>query len=185
LAARKTIAFPWDFSQQPLWLRIAAAIVLLGFAIIWLKVTRQDAFLAYRTEMAQFVATDYLLDVHADNLDALRQVFAAKGWPADFVVPQELTKLRVEGGCLREWRGRRVSLLCLETDHDGDVWLFVAGRPVTPDAPDTDVPLIQQIGRLSTAGWSAGNHTYLLVTESRTVPIYRYLPEPTSIIDAP
>jgi len=174
LGERKVVAFPFDFRRQPFWLRTAAAVILLSFAAYWLIATRQDAFLAYRTEMAQFVATEYPLDTHANDFTTLRQTFAAKGWPADYVVPDSLKKLRVEGGCLREWHGRKVALLCLETKADGDVWLFITDRRVTPDAPTTDTPKVIQIGRIATASWTSGEYTYLLATASVTVPIHRY-----------
>ena len=57
---------------------------------------------------------------------------------------------------------------------DGDVWLFIVDRTVTPDAPTTDVPRITQTGKITTASWTSGAYTYLLATESPTVPIHRY-----------
>jgi hypothetical protein len=168
------IAPPASFWRPPPWLRIAAAVILLGIVTFWLTNTRQDTFPAYRTEMAKFVAAGYNMDVKQHSLDALRQAFAAKQWPATYDVPASLQTLDVEGGCLREWRGKKVALLCFETKNDGDVWLFIVDRHVTADVPAGTDPQVIQVGKITTASWTRGEYTYTLATESRTVPIHRY-----------
>ncbi|MCG3150336.1 MAG: hypothetical protein PCFJNLEI_03819 [Verrucomicrobiae bacterium] len=174
LSEQKVSAFPFNLTRQPRWLQAVAAVILLGLAILWLRATRQDAFLEFRTEMAQLVATEFPLDTHTNNLAALQQIFSAKGWPASYVVPPALRKLHIEGGCLREWRGKKVALLCFETKTNGDVWLFVVDRQVTPDAPTTADPQVTQTGNITTASWTSGAYTYLLATENPTVPIHSY-----------
>lgn len=174
LGERNTIALPATFWRPPQWLSIAAAVVMLGVAAYWLSQTRQQIFPMYRTAMAKFVATEYQMDVQHHSLDALRQAFAAKQWPATYVVPAGLQTLEVEGGCLHEWQGKKVALLCFETKNDGDVWLFVVDRHVTADVPVGADPQIARAGKITTASWTQGEYTYILATETPAVPIQRY-----------
>ncbi|MEI6083069.1 MAG: hypothetical protein WCS70_02080 [Verrucomicrobiota bacterium] len=174
LSDRSTIDMPANFWRPPQWLSIAAAIIMLGVAAYWLSQTRQTTFPMYRTAMAQFVATEYPLDAHDHDLDSLQQTFAAKQWPATYVVPAGLQTLEVEGGCLREWQGKKVALLCFETKETGDVWLFVVDRQVTADVPVGPDPQIARAGKITTASWTQGEYTYILATENPEVPIQRY-----------
>lgn len=174
LGERKVVAFPSNFWRPPQWLNLAAAVVMLGVVAFWLTKTRQDAFPMYRAAMAKFVASKYDLDTHANDLTTLQQAFAAAGWPADYVVPDGLQKLHVEGGRRHEWHGQKVSLLCFETKEDGDVWLFVIDHHAAAGTPTTATPQVIQAGKITTASWTRGQYTYLLATEKPTVPIHRY-----------
>lgn len=169
LAGQNVVRPPVSFWRQPIWLAAAAAIVV--FAIITL--TRPNNFPAYRAEMVKFVAVEYDLDTHAEDFDSLRQSFAAKGWPADYTVPAGVKNLHIEGGCLRQWHGRKVALLCFETEADGDVWLFVVDRQVVADVP-AETPQIATTGQITTASWTRGAYTYILATEKPAIPIQRY-----------
>jgi hypothetical protein len=113
--------------------------------------------------MVQYVAAGYQMDLRTESLEALRQQFVKSGWPSDYVVPPGLTRLTVEGGCQSQWRGHKVSLLCLET-KDHDVWLFVIERGDVWNAPSSK-PVFAKEGRIATASWTAGHLTYILATE--------------------
>ena len=171
-ATAETPAVAW-WRRRPVWLA-AAAIVLLVELIIYLPHLRPaNAFTTYRTGMVQFVAAGYRMDLRADNFDALRQRFVKDGWPSDYVVPSGLTRLSVNGGCECQWRGNKVSLLCLRA-KDHDVWLFVAERSAVWNAPSTS-PIFAHEGRIATVSWTAGHLTYVLATEGDEAELKSYL----------
>lgn len=150
---------------NPAFLAAAAAIVITAGAAFWFTSRAKTTFVAYQREMTRFVAEGYKLDVSTKILEELRMVFAKNDWPSGYVVPRVLENLDVEGGCLHKWRDCKVSLLCLEAEGKGDVWLFVVPRANLPDAPASATPKISTSGKLSAASWSAGDYTYLLVAE--------------------
>ena len=132
-APAATSAVVW-WRRRPVWLAAAAAILVIEFVIYWPHLRPENAFTAYRAGMVQYVAAGYQMDLRTEDLDALRQQFVKSGWPSDYVVPPALTKLTVEGGCQSQWRGHKVSLLCLEA-KDHDVWLLVIERDAVWHAP--------------------------------------------------
>ena len=144
----------------------AAAVILIVGAGVWLLAARQDrGFDGYRQRMVSLVADDYQLTVEVDSLEAIRQAFAAKAWPSDYTVPDGLKSVEVEGGNALRWRGRKVSMLCLETEDDKYLWLFVAETSDVRDPPEAAPLEIMQVDRLMTAAWSDDDYVYLLAVE--------------------
>ena len=122
-------------------------------------------FAAFRDQMTYFAVAGYNLDVQSDNLDELRQQFASKGWPADYNVPEGLTKLIVRGGCLTKWQDHKVSMLCLKSSDQHGVWLYVIDQKALPDAPKQSVPQLRTEGTLTTASWTKNGKMYLLAAQ--------------------
>ena len=149
------------------------AVLIVEFIIYWPHLRPENAFTAYRTGMVQYVAAGYKMDLRADNFDALRQVFIKNGWPADYVVPPGLKQLTVEGGCQNQWRGHKVSLLCLEAKNH-DVWLLVTERNSVSHAPPSS-PVFAKEGKIATASWTTGHLTYVLATEGDEAELKSYL----------
>jgi hypothetical protein len=153
----------------------AAAVIVIGLSLYWIlsqvgllerrpSPPRAD-FAAFRSEMVDFAATSYGMDVRSPSLDVLRQQFASKGWPADYAVPAGVAKLAVRGGCLTKWNDHKVSMLCLMGPRDHKVWLLVVARSALPDPPLNSTPQIATENDINTACWSAGNNTYLFAAE--------------------
>ncbi len=162
-------AVAW-WQRRPVWL--AAALIVL--ALVYLPYLRPaNTFAAFRAGMVQYVAAGYQMEVRADNFDALRERFSKDGWPSDYVLPPGVKGLKVEGGCLSQWRGRKVSLLCLEAKGH-DVWLCVIERRAIWQAPGA-TPVFAREGRISTASWTSGHLTYLLATEGDEAELRSYL----------
>jgi hypothetical protein len=151
------------------WLAPAVAIAIaVALVLVWPR--PGNSFAAYRGEMAKFVSAKYDLDLHSESFDELRENFAKNGYPSDYVVPPGLKNIAVEGGCLRQWHGHKVSLVCLEA-KDHDVWLFVAESKDVPAA----TPMFAKDGKITTASWTAGHLTYLLATEGDEAELKSYL----------
>jgi uncharacterized membrane protein YbaN (DUF454 family) len=165
----ETPAVAW-WQRRPVWLAAA----LIALVLVYLPYLRpSNTFAAYRAGMVQYVASGYAMEVRADNFDALRERFSKDGWPADYVLPPGLTRLTVEGGCRSQWRGQKVSLLCLQAG-DHDVWLCVIDRSAVWHEPGNS-PVFAREGRIATASWTSGHLTYLLATEGDEAELKSYL----------
>ena len=86
-------------------------------------------------------------------------------------MPPALAKLTLEGGCLLDWRGHKVTLICMEATGQGDVWLCLAGRGTVPETARQ----VGKVGKMMTAAWTDGNLVYLLITEGDEAALRRYL----------
>ena len=144
---------------------VAAAAALVIVVGRWFTAGQTVGFDAYREKMVEFVSDEYDLSAEADDLEGLRRFFSKIEWPSDYEVPGPLQIVLVEGGTALEWRGHRVSLLCLEYREHEDIWLFVIDRSALPDPPATEAPGFLKVGKLMTASWSQENITYLLAAE--------------------
>jgi anti-sigma factor RsiW len=144
---------------------VAAAVALAVIVGQRFTADESSGFDAYREKMVEFVSDEYELSAEADDLEGLRRFFAKIAWPSDYVVPEPLKVVPVEGGTAMDWRGHRVSLLCLEREEHEDIWLFVIDRSALPDPPETEASQFLKVGRLMTASWSQENITYVLVAE--------------------
>jgi hypothetical protein len=142
----------------------AAAVVVLAIAAsaLFLQSGTGSEFRAYRRDMVQVVADLYKMNVRATTWDDLRRTLGKNGWPADFVLPDSLRAVRLEGGVMTYWREEKVSLACMKTAEGRDLWLFVINRTVLPAAPAAESPQFAGVGKLNTAAWSSGDKVYLL-----------------------
>jgi hypothetical protein len=181
----------WKILAAPkLMASIAAAVFVIVGVGVWSVQRQPAAFAAYRSEMVAAVSVPYEMDVEAHNFADLRRGFAASAWPSDYRVPWALRSTEVEGGLLQTWQGKKISVLCLETEretgatrheateeggasgtgHDANeeedlyLWLFVADRSAFPDLSETDTAL-EKVGDLMTVAWVQGDKVYLLADD--------------------
>jgi hypothetical protein len=56
-----------------------------------------------------------------------------------------------------------------------DVWFFVIDHSAVRDAPAQASPAVTQVNRATTASWSAGGRTYLLVVDGDEQLLRKYL----------
>jgi hypothetical protein len=152
----------------------AAAVLVIGlsvYAILFQFGARRPStpkgpgFAAFRDEMVYYAAAGYKMDVKSSSLDELRQQFVRSGWPSDYTVPLGLIKLSVRGGCLMKWQGNKVSMLCLRAPNGSGVWMYVLPRTALSNPPPEAAPQIATQDDYATAGWSAGDKTYLLAAK--------------------
>ena len=101
------------------------------------------------------------MDLETNNLAEIRGFLRQSDAPADFRLNPSLTSLTPVGGGLLSWQGHPVSMVCLDGNELGMLYLFI----VPTDAIGGGVPQaprVEQINRLGTVSWSEDNHTYLL-----------------------
>jgi hypothetical protein len=161
--------------RQPAFSAAALALVALAaLAVFWL-VHQPSAFDAYRQQMAGLVSGEYEIGLKSKKHKEIRAYFASHGWPSNYAMTPAMRKLEAEGGSVIEWRGRKVSLICLEGHADEDLFLFVVQRSAFPRAPAIASPQFARIGAMTTAAWSAGDHLYLLAGHTDEQSLRRHL----------
>jgi hypothetical protein len=152
---RDTVRWRWPSAR-------AAAAGLAALALvagIWI-VERRAAFDAYRQEMVGLVSGDYEINFKSSRFEEIRDYLASRGSPSDYSLTPAMRELEAEGVSVVQWRGRKVSLICLDAGEDQDLFLFVVDRAVFRDAPAMESPQFARVGAMTTAAWSAGDKVY-------------------------
>jgi len=161
LAGRKIVrpAFWW---QKPAWLAAAAMIAfLIAVGALWLRPGPLERFSIYRVRMAKTALHGYGMEIVTNDLVQLQQVLKKKGGPADYVIPQPLTNMRVTGGNHIPWGNTAASMLCFDRGDKRMVFLFVIDRSAIKGEPGAH-PQLTKISSLQTASWTEGSNTYIL-----------------------
>jgi hypothetical protein len=165
LSDRKVVR-PALWTRRRIVLVAAAALVLLvAIAALCFRAGTNSDLRVYRRDMVQFIADLYRMNVQATTWEGLQKAFAKQGWPSDYVVPNTLQSVSLEGGCMLIWRDEKVSLICMKSEKKKGLWLFVMNRTGLPASASKEKPQYGKVGKLSTATWSQGDKTYLLATE--------------------
>lgn len=178
ILAEQKIARP-DFGWQRRIriIAVAAAIILVGVLSTWMFFrSSRNGLNAYRADMVRYVSTSYNdRFIKATSFDELRQVLAARQWPTDFVVPDQLQSVTVVGGGAVEWKGHKVALACMKEGRHG-LWLFVIEKSALSDAPRTETPRVEPVDGTPTAAWSQGGNAYLFTVQGDEAFLRKYLP---------
>ena len=164
LAERKIIR-PQIRWFQPAYLAAAAAVVIATTGVVLgVRWYEQRPFNDYREHMVALVSRKYKMNVESKDLEKLRETFAARGWPSDYVVPRSLQSLPLLGGMVIEWKGHKVSLICwgVEGDDSKGKWLFVTDPAGLPWVPSASAPSKTRVDGLGTKSWTANGKLYLL-----------------------
>ncbi len=152
--------------KLPLWRRpgllsAAAAIVLfIGAVALWQRPSAESSFETYRSRMVSAVLRQYRMDITTNDMGQVRHFLQANNAPADYVVPQNLSRLPVMGAGVLSWRDRRVSMVCLDSGTEGTVFLFVVDGSSVKNAPRRRE--FAPVSELNTVSWSEGGKTYVL-----------------------
>jgi hypothetical protein len=166
LAQRKIISVPfWRGSNTAkAALALAAAVVLLATGLLfWNNAPREDnAFAGFRSRMVSFALRRYDMDLHTNQLAAVKNYLATQGAPADFPLPPTLAASTVIGGKSLSWQGKPVGMVCF--GHGKEVlYMFVIDTPL-PGTPTNAAapPVIGTYKNLATATWTTGDKTFFL-----------------------
>ena len=148
--------------RRPAWRAAAAALAALAFIAGFWLVDRRNTFEVYRQEMTGLVSGAYEIELASNHFEEIRDYLASRGSPSDYSLSPAIQQLEAEGVSVVQWRGRKVSLICLDAGEDKDVFLFVADRSVFPNAPAMESPQFERVGEMTTAAWGAGDMVYFL-----------------------
>lgn len=175
LQERKIVRPSWW--QQPAWLAVAAAVVILtAVAPLLFTPDRPDKLADCRARLVRETLRSYQMQIMTNDLEQVRRFLGQQGAPADYRVPPSLNRMTVTGGGKLKWRGNPVSMVCFDKGGGHMLFLFVVSRSAVKEAPSPTRPEVKQVSTLGTASWTEGNNTYILAGEERPDELLRYLP---------
>ncbi len=159
LARAKIIEVPW-WRQRVVW-PAAAVLVLLAALAVLLWPSRDEAtFQTFRSRMVRNVLRQYSMGIVTNDREQIRSYLEAQQAPADYLLPPGLERLPALGGGALGWQERRASMVCLDSQTQGTLFLFIVegasvrGAPVRPE--------FAAIKSLMTVSWSSGGKTFVL-----------------------
>jgi hypothetical protein len=146
----------------------ACLILLLGLTGLWWHHQSQretTQFAACRRDMVQFLQRFPRLDLETENLADVRRWLANTHHLRQVQVPAGLQRFPTIGCRTLEWHGRSLALVCFMVDGE-IVHFIVIPRSSIPDGPQTSEPQFARVDGTTTAAWSRGNLTYLVLTKA-------------------
>lgn len=130
------------------------------------------------TEVNYFGAQSYRMNYRSPNLEDIRVWLKEHGGHTEFAVPPSLHKPLNLGCAVMDWRGRRVTLLAFQTGrslpHD-KVHLAIIHAADLPDAPPRERPRFGAGEDWTTAAWTDGALTYLLMAPGDREAVEKFL----------
>lgn len=153
---------------------ITAALLLLalGGAGFWFTqragTNGELSYANYRGRMVRTALRLYGMDLETNSPAVIRAYLAEHHARADYQLPPRLAAAASAGCGVLKWQGNPVTMVCfksgrpLKPTEKADLFLFVISRQAAPDSPAGSEPQLQQVNKLMTASWSAGDNVYLL-----------------------
>lgn len=130
------------------------------------------------TQVNYFGAQSYRMNYRSPSLDDVRRWLKDNGGHPDFAVPAPLQKPLNLGCAVMDWRGHRVTLLAFQTGralpHD-KVHLAIIQTADLPDAPARNLTRFAEGDDWTTAAWTDGPLTYLLMAPGDRSSVAKYL----------
>ena len=180
LAERKVHTAPLQ-SRRRLLLAVAAIAVLAGLVIYWLPPSEDISYAAYRGRMVSTALRNYGMALATNDHAQIRTFLNRYGAPSDYILPQPLRRVALTGCAIEPWQGAKVSMVCFDSGQPhppgqaNDIWLFVIDSAGVRKPPAASAPIIAKVNRASTATWSTGGRTYLLVVDGDEQTLRKYL----------
>ncbi len=130
------------------------------------------------TEANYFGAQSYRMNYRSPSLDDVRGWLKENGGHTEFSVPAALKRSLNLGCAVMDWRGRRVTLVAFQTGRalpQDKVHLVIINAADLPDAPPRNQPHFAGGEDWTTAAWTDGPLTYLLMAPGDQRAIGKYL----------
>ena len=177
LLALGRIPRPAAWWRKPVWLAVAASVVLLGVVATILSPTSSGReFASFRQAMVQnaMQTTDHV-SFETHDLMRIQQWVKDRGLNTNFDLPAALRGNSMEGCRIVDWRGRKVTMICYVFNGRDHLDLFVFDNTRFGGFAPSQTPRFAQTERFMTATWTRGNRTYLLATSSGEAVLRKYL----------
>jgi hypothetical protein len=125
-----------------------------------------NQFRACRRDLVAFLRTFPRLDLETANLAEARRWLADTHHLSQIDFPTRLRRFPTIGCRTLAWHGHRLALVCFMVDGEV-VHLILIPRSGIGDGPPTTEPQFARIAGVTTAAWSRGDLTYLLLSNAR------------------
>ena len=181
LAERKVHTAPGWRRPSVLIAAGAAVAALAALLLLWPPSRGEPGFAVYRDRMTVISLCDYAMDLATNDPAQVRAYLAQNGAPADYVVPEALQKATLIGCAVQSWQNANVSMICfrsgktLPPGQTTDLWFLVIDQAKVRAGPTQVVPLVTPVNRATTASWSEGGRTYLLVADGDEAFLRKFL----------
>jgi len=160
------ISPPVPVKRRTALLATAAVVCVAAVSILLFHPQKRDTLAEFRGRMAEIALRAYpKMDLETNDLAQIQQFIAHSQAPA-YELPKSITKATGTGCAILKWRDHPVSMICFRSGKNSDptqtsdLFLFVIDRSAVGSAPGS--PRFQQLNRLGTMTWSAGDKTYVL-----------------------
>jgi hypothetical protein len=153
---------------------VAAVLLLLGLAAVWLRPSVPDRFANYQARMVSEAQREYTMDLVTNDMRQVRQFVARHDAPANYYVPRGLERLQLTGGGRLTWRSNPVTMVCFDRGDKQMLFLFVMKRSAVKDPPPA-TPQVSKVSQMLTASWTRGDNTYLLAGPEEPDFVHKYL----------
>jgi anti-sigma factor RsiW len=163
LLARKVIR-PRPWWRKPAWIAAAAIVALLISAagLLLLRRSGEAEFASFRGTMIE-ASLDMRkhIDVMGLDADELKQWLIENRGHPEFVLPRGLADKGIMGCKVLDWRGHRVTLLCLKFGGK-HVDVFVINESDLPGVSLRAAPVFGSESGVTTAAWRREGKIYFL-----------------------
>jgi hypothetical protein len=156
---------------RPMAILCAAAVLMLCLSLaawFWHPHGREDDFNTYRTRMARTALQLYAMNLQSHDLQSINAFLAGRKAPADYVLPEGVSKAQPVGCAVLHWQGEPVSMICFRSGQPlppggkTDLWLFIIDQASVRNCPSAHSPIIARVTKLMTATWTQGGKMYVL-----------------------
>lgn len=175
LAAEKIVVVPWWRSTKVRALALAAALAGLLTALPWRPTPEVETLERFRERMVRTVIREYRMDITTAVESDIRDFLRANEGHPEFQLRGAVGELPLFGAGRLSWRGKPVSMICLERRPNVLMYLFVIERSAL-DVPPGEAPEFVEVVNRATASWAAGNLVYVLASEAGAEDLRTLLP---------
>jgi hypothetical protein len=100
------------------------------------------------------------MDIATNDLQVIRTYLDQQGAPSDYQLPAGLKRRPAMGAGVLSWRDQRVSMVCIDSQTKGTLFLFVASDPALRKPPGQRE--YTPVSDLMTVSWTDAGNTYVL-----------------------
>jgi hypothetical protein len=156
-------------------LAAAAVVILLGVGAwsfrLWI---RGDVFADGRERIVKQAQRPYYMSLMSTNLTQIHDFLVASSFP-DYTLTKPLANLAGVGCEKVDWRGRKVSMVCLLANKKDQMFLFVMDSANLKNAPEAGKTEFARVYQLMTASWTQGDKVYILAGPGGEADLKAYL----------